>query len=516
MTIGSRINGSMACKLNASKYALMYRFFIHYSLDEYFILVCTCMNHRYVVATAIPPLLPTAFTISVGISNKRLASKSNIACSDAERILVAGKVKLAFFDKTGTLTKQGMDFLSASVNVGQVDPDDNKNEEPGYLRIGMATCHSLVYTSDGTMVGNHVDKNMFQAVHGILEHKLKEDIIRITVDGSTFSVLKRFEFDHHRMTMSVIIQDAGGNLFVFVKGSGEKIKSICFASSIPLDFDQVLDLCAKKGIYQISMAMKALKSLPQEFDSETTLSGLSRDEIERDLSFVGVINFKNTLREETRDVIRQLDEGDVKSVMVTGDSLLTGICIARECGMIKSDETVLLGKGVNEHGDVIWVDEDDNIVPAPTISHLLKGHTVLGITGNVWHLMVNESIAAAMYIGDYIRVYGRCTPNQKADIISSFIENGTICSMVGDGGNDCGALRTAHVGIALSDAEASLVAPFTALDKNITSILDVLREGRCALASAFAAYKYMIIYGQIESLTQLINAYFSISFSQWW
>jgi magnesium-transporting ATPase (P-type) len=44
-------------------------------------------------------------------------------------------------------------------------------------------------------------------------------------------------------------------------------------------------------------------------------------------------------------VIRQLHEGDVTSVMVTGDSVWTGICIARECGIIKADETVVVGEG---------------------------------------------------------------------------------------------------------------------------------------------------------------------------
>lgn len=84
-----------------------------------------------------------------------------------------------------------------------------------------------------------------------------------------------------------------------------------------------------------------------------------------------------------------------------------------------------------------------------------------------------------------------------------------------DGGNDCGALKAAHVGIALSDAEASVVAPFTSLDKKITSVTEVLREGRCALASALASYKYMIMYGQVESINQVANAYFSITFSEW-
>jgi hypothetical protein len=53
-------------------------------------------------------------------------------------------------------------------------------------------------------------------------------------------------------------------------------------------------------------------------------------------------------------------------------------------------------------------------------------------------------------------------------------------------------LKTAHVGVALSDAEASIVSPFTSLDKNLSSVVDILLEGRCALASALASYKYVM------------------------
>ena len=57
------------------------------------------------------------------------------------------------------------------------------------------------------------------------------------------------------------------------------------------------------------------------------------------------------------------------------------------------------------------------------------------------------------------------------------------------------------MGVALSDSEASVVAPFTSLDKTITSVLEVLKEGRCALSSSFSSYKYMLMYGQVISFS---------------
>lgn len=145
----------------------------------------------------------------------------------------------------------------------------------------------------------------------------------------------------------------------------------------------------------------------------------------------------------------------------------------------------------------------------------LTSSTTLALTGEAWNYLLKHDPASALEYAKHTQVFGRCTPSDKVSIVSTFVELGEITLMCGDGGNDCGALKAAHVGIALSDAEASVVAPFTSLDKTITSVLDVLKEGRCSLASALAAYKYMIMYGQIESINQVANAYFSITFTEW-
>jgi len=74
--------------------------------------------------------------------------------------------------------------------------------------------------------------------------------------------------------------------------------------------------------------------------------------------------------------------------------------------------------------------------------------------------------------------------------------------MCGDGANDCGALKAAHTGISLSDAESSVASPFTSRHANISCVPLVVREGRAALVTSFGIFKYMAAY----SLTQFISA----------
>merc|ERR1711971_706898 len=106
------------------------------------------------------------------------------------------------------------------------------------------------------------------------------------------------------------------------------------------------------------------------------------------------------------------------------------------------------------------------------------------------------------------RVYARFSPQQKQEVIGLSINRGLVVGMCGDGGNDCGALRAAHAGLALSDAEASVVSPFTAKSKSVMAMVDLLREGRCSLATSFATWKFIITFGQAYMFCKEAGVYF--------
>ena len=56
---------------------------------------------------------------------------------------------------------------------------------------------------------------------------------------------------------------------------------------------------------------------------------MKRDQVEKDLTFLGFLIMQNTLKIATIPVIKELMAADIRTVMVTGDNLLTAISVAR-------------------------------------------------------------------------------------------------------------------------------------------------------------------------------------------
>ena len=77
------------------------------------------------------------------------------------------------------------------------------------------------------------------------------------------------------------------------------------------------------------------------------------------------------------------------------------------------------------------------------------------------------------------QIFARMKPADKTLLIQSLQKlrkSGTFVGMCGDGANDCGALKQADTGISLSEAEASIAAPFTSKIQDISCIVELLKS----------------------------------------
>ncbi len=81
-------------------------------------------------------------------------------------------------------------------------------------------------------------------------------------------------------------------------------------------------------------------------------------------------------------MICQLEAGEVRTVMVTGDSMLTGVCIAQEGGVIKAMQP--LGSDFDSNAEAIWADKADVEVDLPSIDTIQASNTEMAVTGEVW------------------------------------------------------------------------------------------------------------------------------------
>ncbi|CDS13844.1 hypothetical protein LRAMOSA06018 [Lichtheimia ramosa] len=490
----------------------------------------------FCICQLLSPLLPAALVVGQSVASGRLRDKK-IYCVDLPRILMAGKVQLFCFDKTGTLTKEGLEFFGAQPIADFQDSTagDIKSATPAFgqqydkvadvprlMQIGLATCHAVT-TLNGQFIGNPVDIEMFRSSGWTLEDKkgIADAVDTLTPPSTAdikepIHVLKRFEFVHARMSMSVAILDPLTNkVHIFVKGAYEKIKDLCEPESVPADYDLTTSNLARQGCYVLSLAHREIDL--EEIGGISAFRNWTRDQMEEQIRFAGLIIFKNQLKEDTAENIAELKAGDTRTIMITGDTALTGVFIARQCGMALPNSRVLLGDLDKKNNRVVWtdVDEPETFPDEDPDKYLMnKEHTPveLAVTGKAFQWLVDNDLIRK-YLLD-IRVFARMTPAGKVQCVQLHMERG-ITAMTGDGGNDCGALRAAHVGIAMSDAEASIVSPFSTSIRSVKSCVELIRQGRAALATSLTGYKYLILYGQQMMMIKLLTFYFSISMSQY-
>ncbi|KAH9285429.1 putative cation-transporting ATPase W08D2.5 [Echinococcus granulosus] len=128
----------------------------------------------------------------------------------------------------------------------------------------------------------------------------------------------------------------------------------------------------------------------------------------------------------------------------------------------------------------------------------------LALSGKTWAIIREHFPSLIPKLVVKGTVFARFSPEQKSQLVEALQCVGYSVSMCGDGANDCGALKAAHAGIALSQAEASVASPFTSGLQNISCVPRLIREGRCALATSFGTFKFMMGYSITQFTSVLI------------
>nr|XP_043893545.1 cation-transporting ATPase 13A2 isoform X2 [Solea senegalensis] len=477
-----------------------------------------------VVTIAVPAALPAAITTGTIYAQQRL-KKVGVFCISPPRINVCGKVSLFCFDKTGTLTEEGLDVWGVMeggpTGFSELVPEP-RSLAPGPMLSGLACCHTVTLLR-GQPIGDPLELKMFESTDWT-HHEPEGDgevldaefgghkvlaVMRPPAQGTSKSeavaIVRRFPFSSALQRMSVVSVAPGGEpALAFIKGSPEMVASLCQEETVPAQFSSKLRTFSSEGLRVLALAYKPL-------NENTDLRTIKREEVEKDMQFMGFLMMKNLVKPESASVINMLKLANLRSVMVTGDNILTAINVARTCGMV----------GINEN--VIFVNATPHTTRSmPTLKFKMQDEVATAAESSTeiitagacgYHFAINGKSFAALcdHFPEYLpkvlmraTVYARMTPDQKTQLVKELQKLNYRVGMCGDGANDCGALRAADAGVSLSEAEASIASPFTSKTENISCVPLLIREGRCSLVTSFSLFRFMALYSLIQFCSVLI------------
>ncbi|XP_048839261.1 cation-transporting ATPase 13A2 isoform X2 [Brienomyrus brachyistius] len=480
-----------------------------------------------IVTIVVPPALPAAMTTGTIYAQRRL-KRHGVFCISPPRINVCGKISLCCFDKTGTLTEDGLDVWGVleggGEGFGELVPDPRMLPQ-GPMLSAMVSCHSVALLESQSF-GDPLELKMIESTGWQLEEPVEDEqtaeivgefgsfrvlaVMRPPASelqphgisiGEPVAILRRFPFSSTLQRMSVVTVGPGGHgALAFLKGAPETVASLCLKESIPATFSDTLSHFANDGFRVLALAYKPL-------DETLCLKTIEREAVESSMRFLGLLVMKNVVKPETPGVITILRNAQLRTVMVTGDNILTAVNVARTCGMVPSDDRVIFVQANPPGASSL----------ATLRFHMGENRTEIlqslyqGSSG--YHLAINGKSFSVLcdHFPEYLpkvlmrgTVYARMTPDQKTQLVTELQKLNYCVGMCGDGANDCGALKAADAGVSLSQAEASVASPFTSSSGSISCVPLLIREGRCSLVTSFSLFKYMAVYSLIQFCSVLI------------
>ena len=395
---------------------------------------------------AIPEGLPAIVTIILSIAVTKMAKK-NAIIRKLPAVETLGSSKVICSDKTGTLTENNMKVVEVVGNKEKV------------LRFStLCTDCEIV---DNVIEGEPTEK-------AIVKEALENNINKYT-EMTNMPRVAEIPFDSTRKLMTTVHELKNGGYRIITKGAPDVLLDKCSyyeeMNNIK-EFDKFFyDLIknknnkmAEKALRVLAVAYLDVDILPSQIDSET---------IEKGLIFIGLIGMIDPPREGVKEAVKECKKAGIKTVMITGDHIITAKAIAKEIGILGKDELAITGNELDKLTD----------------NELVKN-------------IMNYS------------VFARVTPEHKVRIVKLFQRAGMVVAMTGDGVNDAPALKKADIGISMGlkgTDVAKNASDMILNDDNFVTIVEAVKQGRNIFDNIKKAIHFLIATNIGEIVTIFIG-----------
>ncbi|CAI2726639.1 unnamed protein product [Schistosoma spindalis] len=429
-----------------------------------------------ILTSVIPQELPLELSLAVNSSLIALC-KLLVYCTEPFRIPFAGKIDICAFDKTGTLTE---DIVVVEGVTGLNDQPSNKLLQVKQCPLStiqvLASCHSLINTSASGLIGDPMEKAMLASTSWSLNDQ-NEVYGRTIPRSSPLKICQRFRFDSTLRRMSVVVShylpsSVDRNYLVCVKGSPETILPMLVDA--PPDYEEAYLTMARRGARVLALGQKTLGQLTHE-----QVRDLTRESVESDIHFCGFVIISCPLKPDSLTVIKDLSYSSHHISMITGDNPLTACHVSSIVGIVRSNVPVLVLSPPNAlHEQWHWQSVDESVILPMLdvnakdakfkLSQLIQKYDVC-LTGEGIDYLSKTNSSFLRQLIPKAKIYARVAPKQKESILVQLKRMGYITLMCGDGTNDVGALKQAHVGVALLNETSTSVSLVESTETKQTS-----------------------------------------------
>ncbi|HZO18580.1 MAG TPA: HAD-IC family P-type ATPase [Gemmatimonadaceae bacterium] len=398
---------------------------------------------------AVPEGLPAVTTITLAVGVSRMARRralvrrlpavetlgsATVVCADKTGTLTAGQMAVSVIlvdgreiTVTGSTYAPEGEFWQADRAIRPTD-DDVLREA---LRIG-ATANRAELVRDGDEwhpVGDPTEVALLVAAMkaGLDRGELRRE----------HPEQGEVPFSSERQWMATFNRNGPGALLVHAKGAPGRIIERS-ARALSADGERPLDDAGRRRLLEENRALAA-RGLRVLAVAKATAGEVTESAV-RDLTFVGLIGISDPPAEGVGETIRTFRDAGVRTVMITGDQRLTAVSVARQLGLVDSDEGALDGREL------------------ATLDVTALG-TRLETTG----------------------VFNRVSPADKLRIVEALQQRGEIVAMLGDGVNDAAALKKADIGVAMGRRGTDIAkeaADVVLADDRFSTVAAAVEEGR--------------------------------------